>query len=430
MYENVLISGPNKLNGRFLIVNPNCIMNNYIYILISLLACSACTKPKAEQTPMGDLTISIDVVQVAVGETFSSLYVSMHNSDSSVVLVLEPLSIYLTDNGYISETIHLPLDKYTLDGVVLQNHRGESTYFAPKNGSKAAFACGKSMPETFNFSDSNIQIDIPAVNPRIMGIKPADCGYEDFPNWNIPVTPNSPNYGARCVKIGVGYGRTLTKPLEFNFFADDSIVLTGTCSGGVTDFPVPGASKGYRITVKVHGNVFDQSISLTEFAKYSCSGSKFIDLRSLISNKPEIVFIRQEVEMGKPLVKLSLMDTDGNIYKKLSPVALNDSLGKAVFIIDSITYSTYQSYMVTPVAVCSTDSIAKFQGQLPKIESELNTYYTPNGMPSPIKIYAVQQLAYGRHQALLIDVQGTPKGMPWGVNTVFNLSHWLRDINF
>ncbi len=411
-------------------------MIKYFYIIIAILVFSACTKPESEQTPMGDLTIRIDAGTVVAGETFSSLFVSLHNEDSSVVLVHEQLTLSLSDSGYVAESLHLPLGEYSLDGIVMQNHRGESVYFAPKNGSKAAVVSGKFMPESINFSAANITISIPAVNPRSMGIKPADCGYADFPNWNTPVSPTIPQHEMRCIRIGAGYGKMLNKSLEFKVFADDSLVLTGTCSGGVTEFQVPGALLGYRITVKDRDLESTQYFTSTAASQFSCSstGARFIDLRFglpvIPPMKPEIVFIRQESEMGKPQVKLSLMDANGYIYKMLSPVMLNDSMGKAVFIIDSLTYRTFQSYMVAPVAKCNADSIANYQIKFPMIESELNLHYIPNGKPSPVKIYAIQQLPDGRHRALLVDADGAPKGTAWNLNDGFLPVQWLWNINF
>lgn len=407
-------------------------MKNIINIILALLAFTACTKPAAEQTPMGDLTIRVDAGTAVAGETFSSLFVSLHNEDSTVVLVHEQLSVSLTDSGYVSESIHLPLGKYSLDGIVMQNHRGESVYFAPKNGSKAATISGKCMPETFKFSVSHTNIDIPAVSPRSMGIRPADCGYADFPNWNSPISPNNPQHELHCIRIGVGYGKILEKPLVFKVFADDSLVLTGTCSGGVTDFQVPSANLGYRIVAKDNGFETDQYYTANAIIPFSCSspGARFIDLRLGIPKKPQIVFIRQEIEMGKPQVKLSLMDTEGNIYKVLSPVMLNDSAGKAVFIIDSATYRTYQSYMVTPISTSNQDSLFMFQMQFPVIESELNLHYIQNGMPAPVKIFAVQQLPDGRHRALLVDAGGAPKGTGWNSGVDFLPVRWLWNNNF
>lgn len=412
-------------------------MKIYLYIFLLLQVLIACNKPESEQTPMGNLIVRISASELAPGENLSSLYISLHSQDSSVVIVHEQLSLSLTDSGFTSASLHLPMGEYLLDGVVLLNYRGESVYFSPKQGSKAAIISGASMPESINLSSQHPILNIPAVNPRSLGIKPLDCGYTDFPNWNSVPSPEGPAHELRCIRIGVGYGKLLKTPLEYKLYADDSLVLIGSCSGGVTEFQVPDARRGYRIAVQNNEFVVNQYFTTFEIAQYSCSANeaRFIDLRigllpDLPPKKPQIVFIRQETEIGKPGVKLSLMDSIGNIYKVRSSVMLNDSMGKAVFIINSETYSIFQSYMVEPVGVSNKDSLANFQMQFPKIESDLAMFFIPNGMPSPVKIYAVQQLADGRHRALMIDANGAPKGTSWNINEGFLPVRWLWNNNF
>ncbi len=405
--------------------------------MLILLITSSCSKTETEQTQMGELSLAIDAGTITATESLSSLYISLHNEDSTVVLFHEPLTISVSDSGFVSQSLTLPLGIYIIDGIVFQNHKGETVYFSPKKGSAGATFSGKTMPETISINTTQSTVRVPAINPLKLGINPAECGYKDFPNWNAPQPPTKPGKKQNCIRIGLSEGAKLMHPVVFKLFADDSLVLAGTCSEGVTDFQVPIAQNKYRLTVNGLNGTEELNITTTQVLKYSCASAlqSFIDLRfaildTICPKKPHIVFIKQELYGSFPN-HFTLMDSEGQVFKVQSYIRINESLGKAIFLIEDSIYDTLSSLMINALRTVETDTLTYFQEKFPDIEAELFEKYAPIPGPKPqAQIYAVYPVAENKYRLLMIDAYGPPKGTGWIGSESFLPLRWLLSQGF
>lgn len=130
----------------------------------------------------------------------ASVVLSISKSNGSIVHEMLTLDLFSFGNGYVSESIELPIGDYMLTTFLILDSENNVTYACPVEGSEHSQFVSDPLPIYFNVSENGTTTVVPQVLEVTSDDDPASFGYVNF-GFEI-VTPID-TIGVNQIKLSI-----------------------------------------------------------------------------------------------------------------------------------------------------------------------------------------------------------------------------------
>lgn len=318
----------------------------YIYlILLTSVLFAACKKYTDDTFETTSLVFNFDADILEPNENLSYGLFTLSNADNTVSLTNKQLSFTLNGDIYESEILELPAGDYSFESIVLNNHKDEMVLLVPKSDSEVGKSTGDSLPSKTGLKKNNHnRIPIRPRSPYKLGMHPHKFGYSEFADWRVPPTPTPEFNGEICLRIGVPAISYIPEPIIFQVKADNSVVLSGICSGGTVEYTLPLAKQAYTISTILPHDTINQIFTVPEVTPFTCKASEynFINILDHKYKEPftpsaQIVVIKQ-TQISSSEYIVSYIDTNGIVLTHKAPKGIVDDDFDGIIEIDKQQY--------------------------------------------------------------------------------------------